>query len=69
MSMLQDRVSGIRTFFAEVAAEVHKCTWPERQELLESTVVVIVSVVMMSVFVGVSDKLLMMLLKMLIRPG
>ena len=69
MSKLQDAITRSRTFFADVAAEMRRCTWPERQELVESTVVVIVSVVMLSMFVAFGDKILVVLLKLLIRPG
>ena len=67
MSKLQDGIAGVRAFFADVLAEMHKCTWPERDELVESTVVVIVSVVLLSAFVGISDKILVLTLKLLIR--
>lgn len=69
MSKLRDWMAGSKAFFADVAAETRRCTWPERQELVESTVVVIVSVVMLSVFVGFSDKVLVVVLKLLIRAG
>jgi preprotein translocase subunit SecE len=69
MSRLRDAVAKSKAFLAEVGAEMRRCTWPERQELIESTVVVIVSVVVLSMFVGFSDKVLVVLLKLLIRPG
>ena len=59
----------MRGFVEEVVSETKKTTWPERQELLESTVVVIVLVLLLAVFVGVSDKVLVGLLKLLITPG
>jgi preprotein translocase subunit SecE len=69
MSRLQERLAVTRAFFDDVVGEMKKTTWPERQELLESTVVVIVSVVMISGFTAVCDRLLVFLLKVLIRPG
>ena len=66
MSWLRDRVERFRVFVGDVVAETRKSTWPERQELLESTVVVIVSVLILSVFVGVSDKVLVSLVKVLV---
>ena len=69
MNKLQESVNGVRVFFGEVVTEMKKCTWPERQELIESTTVVIVLVLMLSAFVGVSDKLLVTLLKLLIPSG
>jgi len=45
----------IRTFYHEVVTELKKCTWPARTELIESTVVVIISLAFISVFVAVVD--------------
>ncbi|RKZ14048.1 preprotein translocase subunit SecE [bacterium] len=42
-------------FLKEARAELGKVTWPTRKELSESTVLVIVSVMAMSVFIGVID--------------
>ena len=69
MSRIQKKGREFRTFFEEVFAEMKKSTWPERKELVDSTVVVIVSVLMLSVFVGISDKLLVTVLKLLIPSG
>jgi preprotein translocase subunit SecE len=44
----------IRAYFQETREELHKCTWPSRDELKGSTVVVIVSVALVGAFtVGV----------------
>ena len=69
MDKLRMRIHGIRIFFDEVLGEIRKSTWPEKQELIESTIVVIVSVLMLSMFVGVSDKLLITVLRFLIPSG
>ena len=53
-------------FISEVGEELKKSAWPTRPELLESTVMVIVSVVMLAFFVGVCDLVLMRLLKLVI---
>ncbi len=54
------------TFISEVGEELKKSAWPTRPELLESTVMVIVSVIMLAVFVGICDVVLMRLLKLII---
>ena len=69
MNKLQTAIDGVRVFVADVVNETRKTTWPERQELFESTIVVIVSVVLLAVFVGVSDKILVKLLELLISRG
>ena len=69
MSKVHTAVQGMKTFWSEVVAEMKKCEWPARQVLVESTVVVVVSVLLLSLFVGISDKLLVTLLKLLIPSG
>jgi preprotein translocase subunit SecE len=48
-------VGRVRTFFREVRVEMKKVTWPTRKELLKSTGVVIVAVVIAAAFIGVFD--------------
>ena len=48
-------VARVREFVLEVLAEFRKVTWPSRQELINSTVVVIVVTVVLAVFLGVID--------------
>ena len=67
MKKIKDAIAGIRTFIEEVRIELKKCTWPTRSELMDSTVVVIVSVVLVSLFVGTSDLVLNSLLRMVIH--
>jgi preprotein translocase subunit SecE len=69
MNRLQTTIEGIRNFTAEVVSETRKTTWPEKQELVESTIVVLVFVLMLAFFVGVSDTILVKLLNILITPG
>ena len=67
MSKLKQAVTGIQTFMGEVQVELKKCTWPTRSELLESTVVVIVAVLILGAAVGFSDLILNMILRLVIR--
>ncbi len=48
-------VPRIRDFVQNVISELKKCTWPTREELKSSTVVVIVSMLILSVFVALAD--------------
>ncbi len=50
-------VGRVRTFFREVRVEMKKVTWPPRKELVKSTGVVIVAVVVAAVFIGLFDYL------------
>jgi len=67
VSKLRDGIQGIRNFWMEVIGETKKCEWPARDELLESTAVVIAFVLILAAAVGVFDKILVVLLENLIR--
>jgi preprotein translocase subunit SecE len=47
-----------REFVREVRAELSKVSWPTREELRDSTLVVIVTVLIVAAFIGVIDRLL-----------
>ena len=44
-----------RLFFGEMLAELQKASWPTRQELWDSTVVVIVATVLLGLFTSIAD--------------
>jgi preprotein translocase subunit SecE len=48
-------IGRVREFVLEVMAEFRKVTWPTRQELANSTVVVIVVTVVLAFFLGGVD--------------
>ena len=56
-----------REFLKEVRVEATKVSWPTRNELRDSTVVVIVTVVIVSVFIGIVDRVLTFGLGLLFR--
>ena len=47
-----------REFLKEVQVEATKVSWPTRNELRDSTIVVIVTVLIVSIFIGIVDRLL-----------
>lgn len=67
MKKLLEQLGRARTFLADVHGELRKSSWPSRGELLESTMMVILSVVFFSVFVGLSDSVLVAFVKLLAR--
>lgn len=67
MKKIVELYEALKTFLGEVKAELKKCTWPTRRELLGSTMVVVVSVVILGVFVGLSDTVLMQVLRAVLR--
>ncbi len=53
-----DRFMGkIRGFLRDTMAELGRCTWPSRPELLESTVLVVVVIAILACFVAGVDEL------------
>jgi preprotein translocase subunit SecE len=54
-------------YFKEVRAELTKVTWPSRQELMGSTIVTIVVTIIISVFIGLVDRLLTLATKTIFR--
>jgi len=48
----------VANFFKEIKLEMSKVAWPTRQELIGSTAVVLVSLAILSVFIGVCDVVL-----------
>ena len=52
-----DAVTGkIRRFVSDTVAELGRCTWPTRQQLLESTGLVVVAIMILALFVfGVDE--------------
>jgi len=47
-----------REFLKDVQVEATKVSWPTRNELRDSTAVVIVTVLLVSVFIGIVDRAL-----------
>ena len=60
---MRNPVQQIRALYQSTVAELKKCTWPTRPELAESTVVVIVSVLLLSVFVALADWMCRLLIR------
>jgi len=62
-------VARLREFVQDVLAEFRKVTWPNRTELVNSTVVVIVVTVVLALFLGVVDIVLARLVEWLLSGG
>jgi preprotein translocase subunit SecE len=45
----------VRDFLNEVGAELKKSSWPTRKELMDSTLVVIITVLVLGLFVAAAD--------------
>ena len=45
----------VREYLKDVRGELTKVSWPTREELRDSTVVVIVTVILVATFIGIVD--------------
>lgn len=59
--------AGISEYVKDVRVEMTKVSWPPRAELRESTIVVIVMVVIVSIFIGIVDRALSLAFEALLR--
>lgn len=57
----------MRRFIRDVLAELRKCTWPSRNELIETTILVIVMMVVLSVFILGSDSMFQFIFRNILK--
>ena len=65
MNRVREILQKIVAFIGEVGTEFRKTSWPERRELVESTLVVITFIVLLSVVVLVCDKAIQFVLTLI----
>ena len=58
-----------KEYLHEVVLEMKRSTWPNRRALVTHTIVVIIGVVLLSLYVGVSDAILEYALRWLVPRG
>jgi preprotein translocase subunit SecE len=59
-------IEKIGNFFREVKVEMQKVTWPSRDELKESTKLVIIATFVVTLFIGVVDNILSLIIRILL---
>ena len=60
-------IERVREFTKDVRVEITRVSWPTREELRDSTIVVIATVILVAVFVGVVDRILNLGIGLLFR--
>jgi preprotein translocase subunit SecE len=60
-------MSQAQEFVKEVRVEATRVSWPTRSELRDSTIVVIVTVLLVAVFIGIVDRILTFVVGLLFR--
>jgi len=56
----------LKRFLSETKVEMRKVTWPTREELTESTKIVIVATFITTLFIGVIDQALVLIVRRLL---
>jgi preprotein translocase subunit SecE len=60
-------VTRTQEFAKDVQVEFTKVSWPTRREVRASTIVTIVTVLLISLFIGIADRIITFLLGLLFR--
>ena len=56
----------IKRFFGETRVEMRKVTWPTREELKESTKIVIIATFVVTLFIGIIDTIISLIVRRLL---
>ena len=59
----------IQKYLKETAAELRKMTWPTKDELIGSTVVTVVVSLIVAIFIGIVDRLLLLVIHQIFGRG
>jgi len=57
----------LKSYFIEAWGELRKVTWPSRKELWNSTITVLVVIILVGIFLGVVDLLLTFIMGLYLR--
>jgi len=57
----------VRDFVNDVAAELKKSSWPTQKELMDSTLVVIVTILILGVFIALADMVFLRIIAFLTK--
>jgi preprotein translocase subunit SecE len=57
----------VANFLREVKIELNKVTWSTKEELIASTIVVLTSVILLAIFIGVCDFILLRVINFILK--
>ncbi len=57
---MKNPINVIKKLYDETVTELKKCSWPDRHELYGSTMVVVSSLILLSLFVFIADKVFLL---------
>jgi len=59
----------IKKYTKETLAELRKMTWPTKDELIGSTIVTVVVSVILAIFIGIIDRILLLVIHQIFGTG
>ncbi len=65
MTEIKSAIQRLGTYLGEVGVEFKKVSWPDRQELVDSTLVVITFIILLAVLVFMCDKVIEYVLQLI----
>lgn len=65
--MKENIINRTKRFLGEVNIEARKVVWPNRKELVASTTVVIVTVLLVAIFIGLMDFVFSRLIGLIVK--
>ncbi|MBF0179501.1 MAG: preprotein translocase subunit SecE [Magnetococcales bacterium] len=60
------RIAQLRTYITEVRAEVGKVVWPTRKDTMNTTIIVLGMVILVSLFMWVVDSILALIVQLIV---
>ena len=57
----------VKSFLGEVQLELKKVSWPTRAELKDSTLIVLISAAILSIYIGIIDFILKLIMTLIMR--
>ncbi len=67
MGKIKERWQKISVFFNEVKKETKNVTWPNKTELFSYTLAVLVTMFLLSVVIGIEDKIISTVISAVVR--
>ena len=60
-------ISDLQQFVEEVQAETKRVTWPDREQLRNATIVILIFVVILAIIIGAMDSVFSWLVRLIMR--
>ncbi len=69
VASLTAKGKGFLLFMGDARTEVRKVVWPTRTEAIQTTMIVLVVVILIGILLAITDMILGSIIEMLVKPG